>query len=712
MTETLEEYKEYVNKRLSPISDILANIASGDFSKKLDIPPADDEFTELYVGLDFLMEDLEEHLKEREEAEKELKRYQHVLEDKVKERTAELSKINKTLRKEIQEHQKDKKILEDTEEKYRLLYENMSDVVFIFNSDLILSDITPSVERMSGYKAEELLGSSFDDLDFLTPKSLETAFMAAERLFQGEKIGYQEYEFKTKNGNTLFAEVSNTPIFEDGNLKEFICVARDITERKKAEKQILMANERLEYLLSSTNAVIYTSKASEDYGATFISKNIETLMGYAPQNFIKIPNFWLDNIHPEDKGIIDKALDTLYEKGNHEYEYRFKHKNGNYIWVRDEMKLVRDSRGEPLEIVGYWTDITERRHYQDTIKESMELYQTLVETTPEAVIATDLDGNIIFVSSHTLELYGYDDKDKLLGKNSFEFIDKEDHEIALTNLKKTLSGESLRSVEYNLIRQDGSRFIGELSAALIKDAQGNPNSFIATVRDITERKETEGQIKSALKEKEILLREVHHRVKNNIQVINSMLNLHTKYISDAKYTEMLKEIQYRVRSMALIHEKLYKSKDISVINFRDYIKELVNELFRSYGANISKIRPNIEVGEVTLDLDTGIPCGLIINELVSNSLKHGFPEGGPGEIFIRLSSNENNEINLIIEDTGIGISENFDINNPNTFGLQLVNTLVAQLRGDLEFRAGKGNGTNFSIKFTAPESKSEVDNHD
>jgi PAS domain S-box-containing protein len=711
MTDTLEDYKKYVNERLSPISDILANIASGDFSNKLEIPPKDDEFTELYVGLDFLMEDLEEHLKEREEAENELKRYQHVLEDKVKERTAELSEINKQLRNEIQEHQKDKMVLEETEAKYKLLYENMSDVIFVFNSDLVLSGITPSVQRMSGYAPEELIGRSFDDLDLLSRESLEKAFVTAEKLFQGKDIGYQEYEFKTKTGDILFAEVSNTPIFEDGDLKEFICVARDITDRKQAEDALRNSEEKYRNLVENINDVIYM--INKVGNISYLSPAVTNLVGYEPSEILGRP--FSDFIFQDDLSEIQENIGKIFTGEKSEGEYRIKTREDKIRWVHTSSQPIFENN----EIVGFQgilSDITARKEAEEAIRKSEEMYRSLIRASPEAVTATDLDGTIIFASPQTAKLYGYDKPDELLGKNAIIFIAKGDHEKAASNLKKTLTDGNVKNVEYEMLRKDGSSFVGELSASLVKDGQGNPNSFIATVRDITERRRTEEQIKLALKEKEVLLREVHHRVKNNIQVITSMLNLHTKYIEDEKYTEMLQEIQYRVRSMALIHEKLYKSQDISVINFGDYIKELVNELFRSYGANISKIKPTIDVTEVSMDLDTGIPCGLIINELVSNSLKHGFPDGGPGEIFIRLSSNEDNEINLKVEDTGIGISDNFDIDNPSTFGLQLVNTLVAQLRGKIEFRTanstGKSKGTEFIFKFRAPEPKSEVNKYD
>ena len=569
MINTLEEYKIYVKDRLAPISDIMANIAAGDFSKKLEIPSTDDEFTELYVGLDFLMEDLEEHLKEREEAEVELKRYQATLEQKVKDRTAELSLINKQLRKEIQEHEEDKRVLEEMESKYSLLYENMSDVIFVFNSDLILTDITPSVEKMSGYKSEDLIGSSFDDLDFLTTESLKKAFNSAERLFQGEDIGYQEYEFVTKTGKTLFAEVNNTPVFENDDLKEFICVARDITERKEAEEALRESEEKYRNLVENISDVIYT--LDKNGNITYLSTAVQGFIGYKPEELIGRSVFEL--IHEEDQYKIDKNSKEVLNGKNFETEYRIKTKDGAIRWM--------NTSSQPIYL-----------------------------------------------------------NDEIIG------------------------------------------------------VQG-------IVSDITERKKVEEQIKLSLKEKELHLREIHHRVKNNIQVISSMLSLYTNYIKDEQYAEMFNELKNRIHTMSLIHEKLYLAKDTKQINFRDYIQELVNNLFQFYEKTAKQINTNIEIQKISLGLDSAIPCGLIINELVSNVFKHAFKEGMTGEVKIYLKSellnNGDNRITIIVADNGLGFPSEIDFKNTQTFGLLLVNTYVEQLGGTIELNTE--NGSEFKIVF-------------
>jgi len=212
-----------------------------------------------------------------------------------------------------------------------------------------------------------------------------------------------------------------------------------------------------------------------------------------------------------------------------------------------------------------------------------------------------------------------------------------------------------------------------------------------------ERKRAEKQLKESLKEKEILLREIHHRVKNNMQVISSLLILQEELSKDEKVIEMLKDSQNRIMSMALIHEKLYRSENLSKIDLKEYIDDLVSGLFQSYGISDDEVTLNINVENFSLGIDSAIPCGLIINELVSNSLKHAFPDGRSGEIKIFIRST-NEMIELVIGDNGVGIPKDVDLRKTKSLGLHIVNVLVEkQLHGEIALNREKG--TEFRIEF-------------
>lgn len=226
--------------------------------------------------------------------------------------------------------------------------------------------------------------------------------------------------------------------------------------------------------------------------------------------------------------------------------------------------------------------------------------------------------------------------------------------------------------------------------------------------------ERTSELEISLREKEVLLKEVHHRVKNNMQVIISLLKMQSRYVNDKQCIDMFKECQSRIESMAIVHEKFYQSKDLSNVNFKDYVEDIVRELFRSYGVDTGKIGRKIEVADVSLGINTAIPCGLVINELISNSLKHAFPAGKGGEMLIQLhliDPVESSEagakqvhrvdqdwIELIVSDTGVGMPENIDFRNTKSLGLQMITGIVEnQLGGTIE--VGRTEGTRIQIRF-------------
>ncbi len=216
-------------------------------------------------------------------------------------------------------------------------------------------------------------------------------------------------------------------------------------------------------------------------------------------------------------------------------------------------------------------------------------------------------------------------------------------------------------------------------------------------KEVAQRKLAQEQINESLKEKIVLLREVHHRVKNNLQIVSSLLNLQAGYINDKKILEVFKESQARIRSMALIHEKLYQSRDLDKINFSDYIDSLIQDLFRSYRSQLNNIDIRCEADRIFLEIDQAILCGLVINELISNSIKHAFKGRKSGEVLVKLSR-ENNVYTIIVQDNGIGFPEDIDIENTDSLGLQLVTSLTTQMGGTLEITSENGTIVKINLK--------------
>ncbi|MBU4222004.1 MAG: PAS domain S-box protein, partial [Euryarchaeota archaeon] len=290
-------------------------------------------------------------------------------------------------------------------------------------------------------------------------------------------------------------------------------------------------------------------------------------------------------------------------------------------------------------------------------------------------------------------------ENEILGKKflpmSFDQKLQSDNEQIIRN---AISGGTVTGIETILMRKDGKGIDVSMTLSPLLDANRNVTGLSGIFRDITEKKQAQEQIANQLKEKEVLLREIHHRVKNNMQIISSLLRLQSGNIKEKKYADMYKDSQNRIVTMSLIHEKLYQSKDITRIDVGGYLKELVDGLFSSYDINPGKINVKINVDDVSLGINSAIPCGLIINELISNSLKYAFPEGRSGEISISLRSTGNHDFDLVVADNGVGLPKDMDIKKTESWGLRMVSILVEnQLHGELLMNRIKG--TAYHIKF-------------
>lgn len=304
-----------------------------------------------------------------------------------------------------------------------------------------------------------------------------------------------------------------------------------------------------------------------------------------------------------------------------------------------------------------------------------------------------------------------------INKEAVKFLNGAAAENYTYNLPELLLPESYGSFKEELIAlaEGETHYEGEVSIRgsngdtkviiiKIKVTPGNENTLkqiLISFFDISERKISEERIRASLKEKEILLKEIHHRVKNNLQIISSLLNLQSEYITDKTSKELFNDSLNRIRSMALIHERLYQSKNFSKINVPDYIKDVTNYLLRTYKSNQREVKINAEVENLSISIEVAIPLGLLINELVSNSLKYAFNNMSNGLISIKMNNIGNGGYKLVLKDNGIGIPDNIDFRNTKSLGLQLVNNLVEQLEGNIEL--DKTAGTRFTINFNINE---------
>ena len=264
------------------------------------------------------------------------------------------------------------------------------------------------------------------------------------------------------------------------------------------------------------------------------------------------------------------------------------------------------------------------------------------------------------------------------------------------------SNENRYRAEYRIIRPDGSmRWLDE-DHVILRDINGNAVRTFSAKIDITERKHAEAQIKASLIEKETLLQEIHHRVKNNMQVISSLLTLQSNNITDNQIKEILRESQGRVYAMSAVHETLHRSENMSEIDLKTYLSKITTSIFQTYSVNHTRVTLKNDIENLPISINQAYPLGLVINELISNSLKYAFPVDRNGEISVSMHRRDQ-ELEMVIKDDGVGIADELDWKNTNTLGLKLVQTLVEnQLDGSIEQESQ--NGTKFTIKFNIENS--------
>jgi PAS domain S-box-containing protein len=349
-----------------------------------------------------------------------------------------------------------------------------------------------------------------------------------------------------------------------------------------------------------------------------------------------------------------------------------------------------------------------------TLKESEEKFRLLFNEANDMITLNlinedGLPGDFIEVNEVACERLGYS-REELLNMGPKNIVAKDKIAEMQENARK-LCKDGHSTFEIVHVNRKGKRIPVEVNNHLFK-IKGKTVA-LAISRDITERKKAEKQLKQSLKEKEILVREIHHRVKNNLMVISSLLNLQSAYIKDKESYNIFKESQSRAQSMALIHERLYRSDDLKEINFGEYIETLSTELYRTYITTPDRVNLNMNVEDAKIDINTAVPLGLIVNELVSNCMKHAFPaiesqkpaKGAfssqanemKGEISISFKKIDDKFI-LDVKDNGIGFPDELDFKNTDSLGLQLVNSLVEQIDGEIDLNVN--NGTEFKITFS------------
>ena len=584
---------------------------------------------------------------------------------------------------------------------YRHIFTNSFDCIAILNSEGEYIEQNAAHQKLFGLTDFDIIGE--------TPSVIfgeERFKKIIDRL--KEKGTYTgEVHAADKNGNELTTTLSAFALRKNGiKPANYVYILKNITEEEGVDEELKKSEHKYRQLIeNSLQAIVII----QDFRIVYTNKSFSRITGYTIDELLSFTTKETMNfVHPDDQemvwGNLRKRLAGLDIPPN--YQFKGISKDGS-TKILDLYASKTEFEGKPA-IQGFILDITDQVEAQKSINERTKFIETILNNLPLGIAVNEISsGKSTFINKEFQEIYGWPEEEI---PNVKTLLNKAYPNVELRkNISSKITADIKGKKPENLF-WDNIEIKSKTGEKKYVSAKNIPlydqNLIISTVQDITERIKADKQIQNSLEEKEILLREIHHRVKNNLQTISSLLDLQAESIKDPAALEAFRSSQSRIRSMALIHERLYKSEDLSRIKAQEYIKNLTDYLEATYDSLAGNIKLRTDVQNILLNLDTAIPCGLIINELVSNSMKYAFPgeEAGTIEVSLMVSSTDN--ISLLVKDDGIGIPADISIENSPSLGLQLVHLLVKQIYGT--FKMVRENGTRVEIIFPKPAVFEEI----
>jgi PAS domain S-box-containing protein len=573
---------------------------------------------------------------------------------------------------------------EERDARFRHMVEAAPSAMVMINAAGLIETVNAQTEQVFGYERAEMLGKP---VEMLIPERFRGQHPGLRRTFLADPssrpmgAGRDLYGLR-KDGTEFPIEIGLNPIeTKDGTM--VLSTIVDISARKRLEARFRRVVE------AAPNAIVMINASGR---IEMVNAQAEQLFGYDREDMLGKPVEMLvperfRRHHPDlRKSFFGDPRARAMGAGRDLFGVR---KDGSEFPVEIGLNPIETDEG-PM-VLSAIVDISARRRQE-------ERFRLVVEAAPNAMVMINGGGRIEMVNAQAEQMFGYK-RQEMLGK-AVEILVPERFRGHHPGLRGSfLSDPRARSMgagrDLFALRKDGSEIPVEIGLNPIETEEGP--MVLSAIVDISDRKQKEERIQLALKEKDMLLGEVHHRVKNNLQVVHSLLDLQSSRVSDRSVLDMLRDSQNRIRSMGLIHQTLYQSKDFAQVDFSHFLDSLVPTLVASYGVNPDRIKLSIEAAQLLLPINAAIPCGLVVNELISNALKHAFPGNRTGEIAVKLFADPEGKAVLSVTDNGVGIPERVDMMTSDTLGLQLIALLADQLGGTVSMR--RSNPTEFVLTF-------------
>ena len=584
------------------------------------------------------------------------------------------------------------------------LQHNALDGIITIDGDDRIVELNPAAEQLFRISEREALGR---DIKFLfVPRavrdSLPEGLSGYLRKRGGELIGQRvRFPAQRADGTEFPAEIGiiRMPLADEDL---YSAVVRDITVELEAEHARREAHQMLERtvaertkalrrkeeLLNDSQALAHLGSFEYDMTANELqwSEEMFHIYGRDPGTFKPTWDGFLGVAVPSDRSSVIRTFERAIEHATpFNFEERIIRPDGSVRILQSQGRVKVNDRGDPTHLLGCCQDITERKHAE---AERYRLAE-LVESSRDAIVGLSTDGVIETWNASAERMFGYSAAE-VVGKRADILVPPDAQDGLEKVFTSARAGQYSNSYELLHRRKNGSLFEASVTMSAILDHDGNVLGLSKVMRDTTEQKRSRDLLEESLREKEVLLREIHHRVKNNLQVISSLLNLQVASMPSDEARKGLLESQSRIQSMALLHQLIYQSKDLARIELGDYLRALVDYLVSTYADSSGRVTASVSAPSVRLDLDRSIPCGLIVNELVTNSFRHAFPDQRIGHIAVIVSQPEPTRLVLEVRDNGVGIPASIDLERATSFGLQIARSLAQQLEGTLAIERGQG----------------------
>jgi PAS domain S-box-containing protein len=599
------------------------------------------------------------------------------------------------------------------------------DAIITIDASGNIIDFNPAAEQLFGHREAAVIGHELASV--VLPPSYRDEHRRGLRDYNADRdsviVGNRvRFPALRADGTEFPAEISVTRVAVDGQYV-FTGFVRDITAEQNAEKSRQQVQDELarkvrERTAETVEAYGRLARKQEmlrdaqelahvgsfeidvDHEHAEWSDELERIYGRGPRTGEERYTSLFESVHRDDRRhVVSVMAVAIADKKPFSIEQRIVRPDGSIRLVQALGRPHVETDGSVHRISGCCQDITERKHAE----RARDRLGELVESSDDAIIGLALDGTIESWNAAATKIFGYT-ADYAIGKPAAILVDIPERKELENMLDSVRKGHRPAHYEQVHVRKDGTRFDASVTMSAIIDHRHRVIGLSKVLRDISDRKAMDKQLRASLREKEILLREIYHRVKNNLQVISSLLNMQVNAEPSEAARHGLIESQSRIQSMALVHQLLYQSKDVGRIDFSEYLKSLCARLLQTYRVGDNRITLEVHAEAILVDIDFAIPCGLIVNELVTNALIHAFPDHRQGHIDVTMRR-EGGFLHLGVEDDGIGLPPAIEIETTHTFGLEIARTLTRQLGGRLELV--RDHGTTVVVVVAAPEALQE-----